>query len=143
MTRIVQRLAGRQAVATLQRLLWSATRILHLAYLATGRSDARDTAMLLYSLEKVAGREMVERLGYLLASATLMTRGRREEALALAAYATRDLLVTAPKSPLRNTEAWRSALQLTYLLEVGSDVDGRLLETWGLGRALEQVYMEG
>jgi len=53
--------------------------------------------MLLYSFEKVAEKEIVERLGYLLASAALMICGRREEALALAAYATRDLLVAAPR----------------------------------------------
>ena len=143
--RVLSRLVPRglllgAAVPGSPRAWWELTRLLHLAYLASGSESALDAAVITYTYYKalsLEGDEAVRAAAYALASAILVAAGRRLEGYALAATGLRRVLPAAPPPGAEGLEARAAALEASYLLEAAAEVDGGLLEAWGFYEALE------
>ena len=122
--------------------------LLHLSYLMVKEEKVFDVAVATYAASRIARLEGLEQLVkaalYFSASYRLHKGGKRDPAFALLGWSIRGKL---PLKPLgmphvaENPKAWKASLIASYLLDVGSMVDGVLLERWGFYRGLEQ-YLE-
>ena len=125
---------------------WELTRLLHLAYLASGSESVFDAAVITYTYYKalsLPGDEAVRAAAYALTSAILIASGRRLEGYALAAMGLRGVLPAAPPRGVEDLGARAAALEASYLLEAAAEVDGRLLEAWRFYEALEAAEQGG
>ncbi len=79
---------------------------------------------------------------YYYSGAKLYLNGYREQALSLIGWSLRKHLVIKPvdsrKNVVKNPSVWSSTLYVNYYTELALLVDGKLLESWGYFRLLEQ-----
>ena len=102
-------------------------KLLHLAYLATGKKGVRDAAILLYGLSLIdeldeqGVRDALEAIRALL-------QGDARRAHGLVARLAGGRLPRPPRDAL---DEWAAVLEANYILDVASEVDGALLDAWG------------
>jgi len=136
----------------LTRLLLQLSAFMHLAYLATGSTEARWASIYFYSGYKLveASEELdAQQLGQLafhfVAAGLLLLEGHSKEALALLGWSLRERLHVKPPtraSPVEDMKTWAAALQASHLLDIAPHVDGKLLDAWGYYELLEEALEE-
>ncbi len=122
----------------IDEIAYTLLKLLHLSYLATGVKQVRYAATTLYAVvlaSKLDSQRLRGAIPHLLEALSRLLAGDYEGAIGSAAAAVADVLPVKPRGWSRS--AWGAALELSYLLEVASEVDGALLEAWGYCRAME------
>ena len=109
-----------------EQMEWrSASGLFHLAYLVTGNTDARHLASILYAMH--LAEDAREKL-HVLAAALLTAKGEHVRATALMTLGLWNRLKVKPAR--REEEKIAAAIELNYLLDIASEVDGNLLQKW-------------
>ncbi len=122
--------------------------LLRLAYLYTGNRIARDASIITYAGAKIIRiirenlREAAKSSMYYYSGARLYLNGYREEGLSLIGWGLKEHLIIKPvesrKNVIEDPRVWSSTLYVNYYTELAPLVDGKLLESWGYFRLLEQ-----
>ncbi len=122
----------------IDEVAYTLLKLLHLSYLATGVKQVRYAATTLYAVvlaSKLDPQRLRGAIPRLLEALSKLLAGDYEGAIGSAGAAVADTLPVKPRG--EGQSVWGAALELSYLLEVASEVDGALLEAWGYCRAME------
>ncbi len=121
--------------------------LLRLAFLYTRNVTARDASIISYVGAKISSIlekniwEATRAALYYYSSSMLYLNGYKEEALALLGWSLRNYWRIKPRASkhiMEKPNLWFSTLYVNYYMDIAPFVDGKLLESWGYYKLLEE-----